>query len=58
LESLVKKAHALDPELIFITGDLFDGMASDISHFADGLNQLKAKKGVYFIVFPGQKTGG
>ena len=49
LESLVKKVTVLDPELIFITGDLFDGMASDISHFADGLNQLKAKKGVYFI---------
>lgn len=49
LKSLVKKVNALDPELIFITGDLFDGMASDISHFADGLNQLKAKKGVYFI---------
>jgi predicted MPP superfamily phosphohydrolase len=49
LESLVKKVNALDPELIFITGDLFDGMASRISHFAPLLNRFKAEKGVYFI---------
>lgn len=49
LKRLVRKVNALDPELIFITGDLFDGMASSISHFAPRLNQFKAKKGVYFI---------
>ena len=49
LESLVKRVNALDPELIFITGDLFDGMASSISHFAPRLNQFQAQKGVYFI---------
>jgi predicted MPP superfamily phosphohydrolase len=49
LKSLVKQVNALNPELIFITGDLFDGMASKIKHFASGLNRFKATKGVYFI---------
>jgi uncharacterized protein len=49
LARLIKKVNALDPDLIFITGDLFDGMAADISHFAAPLSRLKANKGVYFI---------
>jgi predicted MPP superfamily phosphohydrolase len=49
LSKLVRKVNTLDPELIFITGDLFDGMAATISHFAAGLDQLKAKKGVFFV---------
>lgn len=49
LKDLVRSVNALNPELIFITGDLFDGMAKNISHFADHLNQFNANKGVYFI---------
>ena len=49
LDNLVRRVNALKPELIFITGDLFDGMASDISCFAAGLSQFKAEKGVYFV---------
>ncbi|UCD79130.1 MAG: metallophosphoesterase [Desulfobacterales bacterium] len=49
LKDLVRRVNSLNPELILITGDLFDGMASDISRFADGLSQFKAEKGVHFI---------
>jgi predicted MPP superfamily phosphohydrolase len=49
LNDLVRKVNDLEPELVFITGDLFDGMSKTFSHFADGLNRLKAKKGIYFI---------
>jgi uncharacterized protein len=49
LASLIKKVNALDPDLIVITGDLFDGMAADISHFTAPLSRFKANKGVYFI---------
>jgi len=49
LKKLVRRVNSLNPELIFITGDLFDGMAKNISHFAAHLDRLKAKKGVYFI---------
>ena len=49
LSSLVRQVNDLDPEVVFITGDLFDGMATTISHFAAGLDQLIAKKGVFFV---------
>jgi len=49
LKNLVQRVNSLNPELIFITGDLFDGMAKKVSHFAAGLNGFKANKGVYFI---------
>ncbi len=49
LNDLVQKVNSLDPELIFTTGDLFDGMAGNITHFADGLSRFRARKGVYFI---------
>ena len=49
LDRLVRQVNALNPELVLITGDLFDGMASDISRFAPGLNQLKAARGVLMV---------
>jgi predicted MPP superfamily phosphohydrolase len=49
LKNLVRRVNSFNPELILITGDLFDGMAKNISHFADELNRFSAKKGVYFI---------
>jgi len=49
LKNLVQRVNSLNPELILITGDLFDGMAKNISPFADELNRFNAKKGVYFI---------
>ena len=49
LNNLARQVNALNPEVIFITGDLFDGMAASISHFAAGLVQLRAQKGVFFV---------
>jgi uncharacterized protein len=49
LNSLIRQVNSLNPEAIFITGDLFDGMAATISHFAAGLDQFNAKKGVFFV---------
>jgi predicted MPP superfamily phosphohydrolase len=49
LNNLVINVNALKPDLIFITGDLFDGMAAEIARFTYPLNQFKAEKGVYFI---------
>lgn len=49
LKDLVQRVNSLKPELIFITGDLFDGMAKNISHVAADLNRFQASKGVYFI---------
>jgi len=49
LDRLVRQVNSLNPELVLITGDLFDGMASDISRFAPGLNQFKAARGVLMV---------
>ncbi len=49
LNSLIRQVNNLNPEAIFITGDLFDGMAATISNFATGLDQFNAKKGVFFV---------
>jgi len=48
LDKLVATVDDLDPDLILITGDLFDGMNGSLSHFLPGLSHLKAKEGVYF----------
>jgi predicted MPP superfamily phosphohydrolase len=49
LKDLVNRVNDLKPELIFITGDLFDGMAKNVVPFVDGLDRLRARKGIYFI---------
>jgi len=44
LEKIVDKINAVDPEIIFITGDLFDGMEyREIDSSTESLNKLKAK---------------
>ncbi|MCR4287817.1 MAG: metallophosphoesterase, partial [Deltaproteobacteria bacterium] len=44
------KINSISPDVIFITGDLFDGMsAGDLSMFTDALNELKAKDGIFFV---------
>ena len=45
----MSKVNALKPEMIVITGDLFDGMSSHPEKFVDSLNSLKAVKGTYFV---------
>jgi predicted MPP superfamily phosphohydrolase len=49
LRRVVEKVNSLEPDLILITGDLFDGMAGELSPFPALLNGLKASKGVFFV---------
>jgi len=49
LKKLVSRVNALSPDIIFITGDLFDGMIAKMARFAEPLNQLNANKGAFFI---------
>ena len=49
LGRVVEQVNSLEPDLILITGDLFDGMGGDLSSFAELLNSLKASKGVFFV---------
>lgn len=45
---VTSKIKELEPEAIFITGDLFDGSEADFSWIKKPLNNLKAPLGVYY----------
>lgn len=49
LRRIVSLVNAVKPDMILITGDLFDGMAGDLTRFIEPLNDLKASKGVFFV---------
>lgn len=48
-EKIVEKVNNEKPDLILITGDLFDGVASRIPEFLEVLNKLESKYGTYFV---------
>lgn len=47
MEKIVEKTNELDPEMIFITGDMVDGSARLHTHTFSAINKLKAP--VFFI---------
>jgi len=49
MKSVVEKTNALNPDLVVITGDLFDGMDGDLTSTVTPLNDLRAPKGVLFV---------
>ncbi|OGP24884.1 MAG: hypothetical protein A2X99_02665 [Deltaproteobacteria bacterium GWB2_55_19] len=50
MEKMAERINSLDPDLIFITGDLFDGMSSGkLNDFVASIDSLKAKDGVFFV---------
>ncbi|HZJ40748.1 MAG TPA: metallophosphoesterase [Candidatus Saccharimonadales bacterium] len=44
----IDKINTLEPEAVFITGDLFDGMESDFSWMNTPFAKLKVPQGVYY----------
>lgn len=49
MQRVARKVNRVDPDLILITGDLFDGMGGDLSSFIEPLKNLKASKGIFFV---------
>jgi predicted MPP superfamily phosphohydrolase len=49
LKGVVELVNALDPELVVITGDLFNGSCSELDRFKDLLDSLRAHRGVFFV---------
>lgn len=48
-DRMVDRVNALDPDLIMITGDLFDGIGGFYDAFIEPLNRLKAGRGIFFV---------
>jgi uncharacterized protein len=49
LEKIIQKVNAENPYVVFITGDLFDGMDGTAGTLVGTLNKFQAEKGVYFV---------
>lgn len=49
IEKLVRRANALDPDMIVITGDLVDGSVEDLAPIVAPLASLRARDGVWFV---------
>jgi len=49
MQRVADQVNRLHPDLILITGDLFDGMGNDLKNDISALNSLTASKGVYFV---------
>jgi predicted MPP superfamily phosphohydrolase len=48
MERVVERINSLNPYIVVITGDLFDGMGSHPDNYIDILNKLNTEKGIYF----------
>jgi uncharacterized protein len=46
---MVKMANRLDPDVVFIAGDLYDGTPGDLVRLAEPLSVLKAPLGGFFV---------
>jgi hypothetical protein len=49
MERLADRVNALAPDLVVITGDLFDGMADGLPEFVAPLSKLSARQGVFLV---------
>lgn len=49
LHGIVGRINDLDPEIVFITGDLFDGMDGDLAGIAKPLENIKAPWGMFYV---------
>ena len=49
LSQVIETVNAQNPDIIFITGDLFDGMDGDLRSIASPLEKLHAPDGIYYV---------
>jgi len=49
LQGLVEKINAQDPSIVFITGDLFDGIDGRLDDLVGPLNGIRAPLGIYYV---------
>jgi uncharacterized protein len=46
---MVKMVHRLNPDVVFIAGDLYDGTPADLARLAEPLGMLKPPLGAFFV---------
>ena len=49
MEKVAQMTNAQKPDMIVITGDLFDGMGGDLTPLIKPISSLEVKNGIYFI---------
>jgi predicted MPP superfamily phosphohydrolase len=49
MRDVARRVRALGPDLVLITGDLFDGMSGDLGRFVGPIDELEARRGVFFV---------
>jgi uncharacterized protein len=48
-QKISSRISSLNPDIVFIGGDLYDGVAADLNALAEPFGRIKAPLGVYFI---------
>jgi predicted MPP superfamily phosphohydrolase len=46
---VARQVNALDPDLVLVTGDLFDGLGGDFASFVEPIKTIRARQGVFFV---------
>lgn len=49
ITQIVDKVNQENPDRVFITGDLFDGMDGELEYLVNPLKDINAKDGIYFV---------
>jgi len=49
MKDAAQKINALGPDIVVITGDLFDGTDGSLDSFTDSLNSINAPDGIYYV---------
>jgi uncharacterized protein len=49
MSRIVRQINEVKPDIVFITGDLFDGMGDDLVSLVKPLNDISAPLGIYYI---------
>jgi predicted MPP superfamily phosphohydrolase len=50
LQNVVDRVNSIHPEMVVITGDLFDGMDGHLKPLVTPLGDIHADKGIYFVI--------
>lgn len=58
LQKIVDRINEVNPEAVFITGDLFDGMDGKLNVHIEPLNDIKSAQGIFFVTGNHEKYFG